>query len=136
MGLTQFTPATADWISQRFPYELGENQPLNPDWALRALARYDRYLWERAVPAATNCHRWAFTLSAYNGGEGWTRRDRKVADDAGADPSWWWGHVSAYSRRSAAAFRENRQYPDRILLDMQRLYVTWGPGVSCEEVYQ
>lgn len=131
-GLTQFTPATADWISAKFADELGDNQPLNPSWALRALARYDKFLYDRQRTAATDCDRWAFTLSAYNGGEGWVNRDRALAAQRGATPNRWWGHVEKHSPRGAAAFTENRNYPRRILLVRQPPYRAWGPGVNCE----
>lgn len=131
-GLTQFTPDTADWISQRYSQELGENQPLNPSWALRALARYDKFLYDRQQTAATECDRWAFTLSGYNGGEGWVNRDKRLAATRGADPSRWWGHVEKYSPRAVWAFNENRDYPRRIILQRQPPYRAWGPGVDCE----
>ncbi len=131
-GLAQFTPDTAKWISGVYP-DLEANQPLSPSWALQAVVRYDHYLWAR-VNAATPCDQWAFTLSAYNGGEGWTRRDQGLAKKAGADPSRWWGHVEHFSNRSGAAFFENREYEKRILLLLQPRYLTWGPGVDCREV--
>lgn len=131
-GLTQFTPATADWISQKFPEDLGANQPLNPAWALRALARYDKYLHDRQATAATPCDRWAFTLAAYNGGEGWISRDKRLAQQQGADPTQWWGAVEYFSPRARWAFEENRGYPRRILRVLQPRYRLWGPGVPCE----
>lgn len=130
-GLTQFTPSTADWISQKFPEDLGANQPMNPSWALRALARYDKYLYDRQRTAATECDRWAFTLAAYNGGEGWINRDREMAQKYGASPTRWWGHVEHFSPRARWAFDENRGYPRRILLQRQPPYRIWGPGVDC-----
>lgn len=130
-GLTQFTPDTADWISQRYPRELGENQPFNPSWALRALARYDKFLYDRQADAFTECDRWAFTLAGYNGGEGWVNRDKRLTRSRGKDPTRWWGHVDRYSSRAAWAYQENRGYPRRILLQRQPPYLAWGPGVDC-----
>jgi soluble lytic murein transglycosylase-like protein len=133
-GLTQFTPATAEWISNKYANELGSNQPLNPAWALRALARYDKYLHDRQATAATDCDRWAFTLAAYNGGEGWINRDRRMAQMNGADPRKWWGHVEHFSPRARWAFTENRNYPKFILLQRQPPYRMWGPGIDCPGV--
>ena len=133
-GLAQFTPSTADWISQKFPYELGENQPFNPAWALRALARYDKFLYDRQPNAATECDRWAFTLSGYNGGEGWVNRDKRLAAMNRKDIKRWWGHVELYSPRAAWAIKENRDYPRRILLQRQPSYLVWGLGVTCEVI--
>jgi soluble lytic murein transglycosylase-like protein len=128
-GLAQFTPATAGWIADAFPGELRDAQPLNPAWAIRALVRYDRYLWDR-VSGATVCDRWAFTLSGYNGGPGWVPRDRKLAAQGGADPQRWFGHVELYNAgRREDFFRENRGYPRRILIVLQPLYTGWGTTV-------
>lgn len=130
-GLAQFTPATADWISNKYAADLGPNQPYNPAWALRALARYDKYLYDTMPFAATDCDRWAFTLSAYNGGAGWVNRDRALATQNGADSRRWWSNVELYSKRSVAATKENRGYPRRILLLIQPRYTPWGVGVEC-----
>lgn len=131
-GLAQFTPATAEWIAGVYG-ELAGADPFNPAWALRALVRYDRFLYER-VSGASECDRWAFTLAAYNGGLGWIDRDRRLAAEHGADPERWWGHVENYSPRAAWAFEENRGYPRRILLVLQPRYARWGPGVACPGV--
>ncbi|MGP5977238.1 transglycosylase SLT domain-containing protein, partial [Pseudomonas aeruginosa] len=69
-GLAQFMPGTAEWIAGLYPAALGTNQPFNPGWALRALVTYDRWLYDRNQ-ASSECDRWAFVLSAYNGGQGW-----------------------------------------------------------------
>ncbi len=133
-GLSQFTPATVDFVASKFPQDLGAKQPLNPGWALRALARYDKYLYDRQGLFATDCDRWAFTLSGYNGGEGWVTRDKKLAAAYGADPKKWWGHVEYFSARSADAMRENRAYPRRIILQYQPLYLPWGLGIDCTAI--
>jgi membrane-bound lytic murein transglycosylase MltF len=129
-GLAQFTPDTATWIGSAYKDELGNADPFNPSWAMRALVRYDRHLFDR-IEAATPCDRWAFTLSGYNGGAGWVRRDQAMAERAGADPDRWWGNVELYSPRAAWAMRENRGYPRRILLTLQPIYLRWGAGVAC-----
>ena len=112
-GLAQFMPATARWLPSVAP-RTGEPLPLNPSWSIRAMLEYDRWLYQR-IPAAPVCDRWAMTLSAYNGGLGWLRRDRALAAEYGLDSSRW-EHVKLVNAgRSAASYRENRGYPDRIL---------------------
>lgn len=130
-GLTQFTDPTADWIGEIYASELGPVDVFNPGWALRALARYDRHLYSAIAGAATECDRWAMTLSAYNGGLGWVNRDRRLTTARGGDASRWWGSVELHSQRAAWAIRENRGYPRNILKRWQPIYDGWGPAVVC-----
>jgi len=126
-GLAQFMPAASEWISGLYP-ALAANEPYNPGWALRALVTYDAWLYER-IPAASVCERWAFTLSAYNGGLGWVNRDKKLALSQGLDPLAWFGSVERVNAgRSAANWHENRQYPQRIIVQHQPKYVAAGWG--------
>lgn len=131
-GLAQFTPATADWIGGVFP-DLADRQPYNTAWALRALVRYDRYLWERMPATASTCDRMAFVMSAYNGGPGWVSRDRREAKEAGADENRWFGHVERFNAgRAPAFFAENRNYPRAILFKWEPIYKAAGWGIgSC-----
>lgn len=133
-GLTQFTPATASWIAKAYP-GLGSAQPLSPKWALAALARYNKHIYDRQGWAATDCDRWAFVLSGYNGGPGWIPRDRRQARQQGADSLRWWGQVELHSRRAGWAFKENRDYPRKIILRWQPLYLDagWGGPAICKE---
>lgn len=127
-GLGQFTPPTARWLPTVCP-EIGEPDPWDAAWSLRAVACYDAWLFERMPAAATVCDRWAFTLSSYNGGQAWLTRDRARASAKGADPARWFGHVERHSPRSAAAMAENRSYVTRILLRLQPAYIAAGwPG--------
>lgn len=136
-GLAQFTPATADWISGAYPEELDGADVYNPQWAIRALVRYDRHLHAAVVPAPVECDRFGFTLSAYNGGAGWIARDRRIcAGVDGCDTGRWFGHVEKYSRRADWAIKENREYPRRILFQRQFNYTTWGRTVTCPEAYR
>ncbi|MCY1266028.1 Transglycosylase SLT domain protein [compost metagenome] len=135
-GLAQFMPATADWMADLYPNTLGSAQPYNPGWALRAMVAYDRWLYVRNQ-AATDCDRWAFVLSAYNGGQGWVNRDRALASAKGAEKLAWFNSVERHNAgRSAANFRENRHYPRAILLRWEPLYAAagWGDG-TCSERY-
>ncbi|HHQ8337147.1 TPA: transglycosylase SLT domain-containing protein [Salmonella enterica subsp. diarizonae] len=128
-GLAQFMPSTADWIAGLMPH-LATHEPYNPGWAIRALVSYDRWLWQRvAVP--DGCERMAMTLSAYNGGLGWVNRDRRLARTRGLDDALWFGAVETVNAgRSAANWRENRRYPQRILHTLAPRYLSWG-GSSC-----
>lgn len=134
-GLAQFIPTTAEEMARRYP-ELGGAAPLNPGWAIRALVRYDRQIYlgrfVNAVPPASECDRWAFVLSGYNGGEGWISRDRALCRERpGCDPARWFGHVERYTARSASNARQNREYPKRIELQYQASYRSWGGAVQC-----
>ncbi|ECE2928253.1 lytic transglycosylase domain-containing protein [Salmonella enterica] len=128
-GLAQFMPSTADWIAGLMPH-LAAREPYNPGWAIRALVSYDRWLWSRvAVP--DGCERMAMTLSAYNGGLGWVNRDRRLARTRGLDDARWFGSVETVNAgRSAANWRENRHYPQRILRELAPRYLSWG-GSNC-----
>lgn len=129
-GMAQFMPATADWISTLFP-DLVANAPYNTSWALRAVVRYDAWLYQR-IRAADVCQRWAMALSAYNGGLGWISRDQKLASSKGLDQLVWFESVETVNAgRSSANWRENRDYPRRIIYTRQPAYVVagWGPGV-------
>lgn len=130
-GLAQFMPATARWLPSVAP-ETGKPEPFNPGWSLRALCVYDQWLWDR-VAGHTDFERMAFTLSAYNGGLGWVNRDRKKARSLGLDDRVWFNAVeNVNAGRSAAAFRENRNYPRLILQERQYAYIKagWGPGIE------
>ncbi|MGE4552856.1 MAG: transglycosylase SLT domain-containing protein [Desulfovibrionaceae bacterium] len=129
-GLAQFMPDTATWFGGVRP-DLGAPDVWNPAWALRAMIAYDYWLLAR-VAGDTSLDRWCFVLSAYNGGLGWVRRDQRLAARVGFDPGRWRENVAAVNAgRSAAAWRENRGYPERILTELQPRYEAagWGPGV-------
>lgn len=128
-GLAQFMPSTADWIAGLMPH-LASREPYNPGWAIRALVSYDRWLWQR-VAVSDGCERMAMTLSAYNGGLGWVNRDRRLARSRGLDGARWFGSVETVNAgRSAANWRENRHYPQRILRELAPRYLSWG-GSNC-----
>lgn len=127
-GLAQFMPQTAVWLPCVAP-ETGEPLPFNPGWSLRAMVVYDKWLWDR-IAAASACDRWAMTLSAYNGGLGWLRRDQALAAEYGLDPGRW-EHVRLVNAgRSVRNHEENRGYPRRILGVLTPVYKAagWGRG--------
>ena len=130
-GLAQFTPDTARWISGLYP-DLAGADVWNPQWAILALVRYDRWLWDRLSSVPEQCDRMAMTLAGYNGGAGWIDRERAKARSAGLDASRWWGHVETVCLRAQWACTENRDYPRRILHRHEPVYRSWGAG-SCSD---
>lgn len=128
-GLTQFTPATAAWLPTVCP-AVGEPDPWDPQWSLRAQACYMAWLHNRVTPyryagAMTECTRWVYAFRAYNGGEGMLNRERLAAQRAGADANDWKA-VEGYRVRAAWAHKENIGYPRRILLVLEPAYLNAG----------
>ena len=124
-------PSTAAWLPTVAP-ETGTPEPFNPGWSLRALCTYDKWLWDRNS-GASDYERMAFTLSAYNGGQGWVNRDKKLARQRGLDSGCWFGAVATVNAgRRASAWKENRAYPRLILEERQHAYIKagWGPGIE------
>ncbi len=116
-GLAQFTPDTAEWIAGMDEALAGADTG-NPVWALRALARYDRWLWERVPDRGNACVQWTQTLRGYNGGLGYVQREARTGKPCEAFRAGW-------------ACRENLAYPRQILTRWQPLYLSWGSGVRC-----
>lgn len=131
-GMAQFTPPTAEWIAQKFPDKLRGFDPWDPAQAVRAMVVYDHWLTSRN-PGATDCDTWAFGLSSYNGGEGWLRRDRRLAAIAGDPADVWFGSVEHHTARAGWAKRENRGYVARILLRLEPAYIAagWSGTAAC-----
>ena len=125
-GLTQFMPATAQWISTTRP-DLANVDVYNPRWALRALVVYDEWLYKR-VAGTNRCERMAFALSAYNGGLGWVQK-RKARSK---EPLRCLGLTCEINPGiTVANQRENAHYPRLILLQYEPLYEAtgrWGKG--------
>ena len=131
-GLAQFTPDTADWISKLYKSELGLRAPYSPSWAIKALILYDKrllgnFIDYKGYDPIKPCDRWALVLSAYNGGLGWTYKDRKLAKQEGKDPNKYWGNVNTVNAgRSEASIHENRGYPKRILKRYEKVFFQAG----------
>lgn len=126
-GLAQFMPPTARAIAEIHP-SLWPPDPLSPQWAIRAqaalLADIDPR-WAGADP----CQDWAFSLSAYNGGE----RLLRVEQSRATEPNTWFGPAGTepHRARRQSAWTENRNYVRRILLDVEHRYLAQGwPGVA------
>jgi len=128
VGLGQFMPATAKWISGAYPEELGLYDYENPRWALRALVRYDRHLWERVRTYASDCDRFLFALSDYNGGSGWRMKRQRLSMSPGD-----FAPTSVINPGIRPANqKENQEYPLRIVYRWQPLYASWGVA-ACQE---
>lgn len=120
-GLAQFMDATSAMISLKYP-ELGAPDPYNPRWAIRALVRYDGWLYDR-VKGVDECQRWAAALKGYNAGLGYVQR----AQARSAFPYQWFGETeSVNAGQSAKNFEYSRLYPRWILFKHQPLYLSWG----------
>lgn len=132
-GLAQFTPDTAEWISGAYPKSLGDKQPFNPVWAMRALVIYDKQLYAGAR-ADTPCDKMWKGLWGYNGGAGWVSRDEKLAAKSGANPRSAAEVERFNAGRNPAMFKENRDYPRAILLKHQPLYASWGGEITCGQI--
>lgn len=127
MGLAQFMGTTAQMISRAYP-ELGAPDPYDPRWAIRALVRYDGWLYAR-VKGATPCDRWAAALKGYNAGLGYVQRAQRQS----STPLLWFGHTELVNAgQSAKNFEYSRLYPHWIIYKHQPLYTSWGPR-TCGE---
>lgn len=124
-GLAQFMPATASWMSKRYP-GFG-NMPFDPRWALRFQSLYMKDLYDDNE-GADSCERMAFALASYNGGQGHINRRKEMS----ATPEYCLEQTCAIRPPgvSAGNQRENERYPKRILLELTPLYyqALWGPG--------
>jgi hypothetical protein len=104
----------------------------DPALQARGLVLLNRDNWPVTEGAASDVDRWAMVLTAYNGGAGRVRSDRRLcAGTRGCDPSRWWGHaehtsllpkqpVSGYGK---SFFHINREYSRLILLERRARYV-------------
>ena len=127
-GLAQFTGGTTDYVGVLFP-ELGKSNPYNPVWSMRAMIRYDQYLFER-VRGIDDCQRRAASLTAYNGGLGYVIQ-REAASPASAV---WFGVTEFVpTRQSKQNWEASRMYPRRVLLMRQKNYEGWGMYL-CKEI--
>ncbi len=131
-GLGQFMPGTGTDVHARYA-DLRDLPMYSPLWSIRALYLYDLQLYQSIKPykatGMRQCSHYAMMLSAYNGGLGWLIRDRLLTVKQGKNPDIWWDNVDKYSPRAAWAIKENRDYPNRILLKHLPLYLANGyPG--------
>lgn len=127
-GLAQFMDATADTIVRNYP-ELGAPNPYDPRWAIRAMVRYNGWLYAR-VQGVNPCNRWAAALKSYNAGLGYVQRAQRVSSTPGL---WFDATEWIKTGQSAQNFEYSRTYPRKILLQRQPLYAAWG-AVTCQEM--
>lgn len=121
----QFMPATAQWAATANAW--GPPQPFNPEWSIRAGVWYNRWLYDRVRVSETDCDRWHFTLSAYNGGLGWVyKRQQASPNPRDAQVT-----LDINPGITAANQHENSSYSRRIIGRHQLLYSDWG-RVVCD----
>lgn len=118
LGLAQFMPGTAAWIANLYPADLRPGTPLDAGWALRAVVRYDYWLYARLPAYTAGEERWAAALSSYNGGLGYAQKDARLTGCHA-----WFGCAELFNDgRTAANLKQNHDYPRRILLTLRPLY--------------
>ena len=128
-GLLQVLDVTLGEMQKRHEILAGTKpvQLLQARWGIRAGILYDKDMW-KLCDFPGNCllchgkdmNRWAFTLSAYNGGFGWIQRDRKMTAEKGYDGNIWFHNVELFSKRSRHFFTINRRYAREILANAYR----------------
>lgn len=100
-------------------------------YQLTALVEMDHGIYRRQRGAASDLDSLAFTLSAYNGGEGGLLQDRRLcANTEGCDQSRWFSNVertSLKSRRAVSGYGQsffdiNRGYVREIIYDRRPKY--------------
>lgn len=142
-GMAQFMPATSAWWCSLNKLNPAQCQPANPTWALRALAGYDKYLWDRVPSRFDARDRMWVALRGYNGGLGHWQAEAKVAEAslrqaeafmrvAPGNPLPSRQAVDAAcgrARRHISHCPENLSYPQRILVLLQPRYAAWGASV-------
>lgn len=122
-GLMQFMPKTAEWAA--VAGQLGQAQPTSPAWAIRAGVWYDRWLYDRVRVSESECDRWNFALSAYNGGLGNVYKRQRMAYRPGS-----WALTAPINPGiTPANQRENEDYSKRILVHWQTIFTDWGRTV-------
>lgn len=121
-GLMQFMPQTAEWAA--VAGQLGQAQPTSPAWAIRAGVWYDRWLYDR-VRGNTECDRWNFALSAYNGGLGNVYKRQHLS----ASPYSWDSTGFINPGITASNQSQNQDYSTRILVRWQTIFTDWGRTV-------
>lgn len=126
-GLTQFTPDTAEWIARTYRTELATTDAkkarFDPRWAMQALVRYDKHLYDRTA-GHTPCDKVWGALRSYNGGAGHWLKEAALSQDPLSREA-----VDAQCGRASRSIKfcpESLGYPRRILLVNQPKYVGWG----------
>ena len=115
-GLTQFMPATWEDEAHRVDPPCDDKPRTDGECSIRVGISYMKRIFGWVGPAATEADRIALALSAFNGGIGNQRKEKRACrQESRCSTSSWWGNVAEHCLRSAANCRENRDYPDIIL---------------------
>ena len=121
-GLAQFTPPTWRDISPKTDPSCEGIPAIDPNCSVRAQVVYMRIL--RRPFKFLGDEQWLFAQVSYNGGLGWTKRERRLcAALPWCNPNKWWKHVekTCHPKRAGWACKENREYPRRIRRWTRRL---------------
>jgi soluble lytic murein transglycosylase-like protein len=131
-GLTQFMPATAQWWCGLQQQSAAQCQTSNPVWALRSMAGYDKWLYDRTPARYSAYDRLWVALRAYNGGLGHWQAEAAVASRLHQQPATRQQADAACgtARRAALHCAESLGYPKRILTALQPRYAAWGGVVA------
>ena len=125
-GMAQFMPATAKWWCEANKLTAEQCQPSNPTWALRALVGFDRYLYVRTPERFNAFDRLWVALRGYNGGLGHWQAEARLASGTSREAV---DAACGRARRAPVHCKENLGYPQRILVQLQPRYATWGLSV-------
>lgn len=133
-GLTQFMPATASDMARKYP-ACAPVDVFSERWAINCRDLYMKSLLG-SFSSVDECAQWAYALRAYNGGLGWVRRDIKLASSSGVSIQDWRAVARFNAGRSASNFKENTEYPIRIIDRIGPEYESagWGRNVCKQEV--
>lgn len=129
LGPSQFMPSTAKWFIKDMARGLpcaSVNDFIDYGCALPAQVRYMAMLRRGVKNTANECERWAMALAKYNGGG--IKADRRLAQSNGYDYAKWFGHTELFNGRKRAKhnFKENRDYPRKILFKHQPIFINAG----------
>lgn len=123
-GLAQFMDGTSKQVASLFP-ELGPPAPYDPRWAIRAMVRYDGWIYRR-VKGIDPCHRWGAALKGYNAGPGYVMQ----AQANSPQPELWFDVTEFIrTRQSAENFEHSRIYPRKIIFQHQPKYASMGTTI-------
>jgi len=125
-GLSQFTPATARWIST-LSTRLSDPNPLDPSWSIRAMVFYDHLLHDGVNPANDECGRYRAMLAEYNGGaKRWADRQKLSKEPGNYD-------VTAVINPgiSKSNQQQNQNYAFFVVYRWQAIFVSWSGPLVC-----
>lgn len=133
-GAAQFMPATAKWLTNKYPSVLYPMNTADMNWSITAAALYLRLIMDNTGKLYTEeCHGWGATLSSYNGGEGWAQK-RFNKTPVVTRQNFWQVTRKVNPGILASAQKENEEYPVRIYL-AQDFYKQEGSFCKHDSVY-